>query len=117
MKLAADRLFRTLADLTRLRTLVLMRHEGELCVCEITHALDIIQPKISRHLAILRDEGIVQDRRAGRWVYYRINPGLPDWAQTILESCATGVRGEAPFAEDHQSLRAMPNRPGTGCCA
>ena len=50
----ADQFFKALSDLTRLRMLVLLSHEGELCVCELTHALDEIQPKISRHLAQLR---------------------------------------------------------------
>lgn len=117
MNLAADRLFRTLGDLTRLRMIVLLLREGELCVCELTQALGIIQPKISRHLAILREEGIVKDRRAGHWVYYRLNPELPDWAKTILEGCTTGARDEAPFTEDQKSLHAMSNRPGASCCA
>lgn len=112
-----DRLFRTLGDPTRLRTLVLLQQEGELCVCELTHALGVIQPKISRHLAILRAEGLVSDHRDGHWVYYRINPELPDWVGIILESCTRGVCRESPFSEDYRSLREMPNRPGARCCA
>lgn len=112
-----DRLFRTLGDPTRLRTLVLLQQEGELCVCELTHALGIIQPKISRHLAILRAEGLVRDRRDGHWVYYRVNPELPDWKGNILRTCARGVRDESPFREDQQTLCDMPNRPGVHCCA
>lgn len=54
---------RLLADETRLRSLILMRREGELCVCELTHTLDFSQPKISRHLATMREAGIVQNRR------------------------------------------------------
>jgi len=112
-----DRLFRTLGDPTRLRTLVLLQQEGELCVCELTHALGIIQPKISRNLAILRGEGLVNDRRDGHWVYYRVSSDLPDWIGNILETCTRGVHDEAPFCEDHQALCAMPNRPGARCCA
>jgi ArsR family transcriptional regulator len=117
MQLTPDSLFRALADPTRLRSLVLLQREGELCVCEFTHALDIIQPKISRHLAILREEGIVSGRRAGHWVYYRLHPELPDWAQTVIEATTVGVRDVAPYADDHAVLTDMPNRPGTRCCA
>jgi len=53
--------FQLLSDETRLRCLLLLQKEGELCVCELVYALDIIQPKISRHLAALRDAGIVTD--------------------------------------------------------
>ena len=117
MMLTHDSLFHTLADATRLRAILLMQREGELCVCELTHALETIQPKISRHLAILREEGIVLDRRAGQWVYYRLNPALPDWAQAVIDATAGGVRHEAPFAADHAALRGMPKRPGARCCA
>ena len=117
MLIEPDLFFKMLADPTRLRCLMLMQSEGELCVCELTQALGIIQPKISRHLAILREEGMVKDRRAGHWVYYQLNPELPDWAKTILEGCTTGVLDEAPFTEDQLSLHAMSNRPGASCCA
>jgi len=112
-----DNLFRALADPTRLRALVLLQREDELCVCELMHALDMIQPKISRHLAILREAGMVTDRRAGQWVYYRLNPDLPDWAQAVIASTTAGVRDLAPYADDHAVLADMPNRPGASCCA
>ncbi|MDH3900664.1 MAG: metalloregulator ArsR/SmtB family transcription factor [Gammaproteobacteria bacterium] len=117
MNLTPDSLFRALADPTRLRSIVLLQREGELCVCEFTHALDLTQPKISRHLAILREDGIVSDRRAGHWVYYRLNPDLPDWARTVIEATTAGVRDVAPYANDQAVLADMPNRPGTRCCA
>ena len=117
MNLTPDSLFRALADPTRLRSIVLLHNTGELCVCELTYALDIIQPKISRHLAILREEGIVTDRRAGLWVFFELNPALPVWAHTVLEACAWGVRWYNPYADDHATLGEMPNRPGANCCA
>src|SRR2546421_11913982 len=66
-----SRLFKALGDETRLRIVALLSH-GELCVCHIEHALGISQPNASRHLATLRAAGIVEDRRAGNWVYYRL---------------------------------------------
>jgi ArsR family transcriptional regulator len=76
MNLDADTLFRLLADTTRLRVVMLLQ-AGELCICELTHALDLSQPKISRHLAHLREGGLLLTRRDGLWMYYRINPDRP----------------------------------------
>ena len=81
---SVENFFPALADPTRLRCLLLLAAEGELCVCELTHALDESQPKISRHLALLRESGVVLDRRQGQWIYYRINPDLPGWVREVL---------------------------------
>jgi ArsR family transcriptional regulator len=113
----ADQFFKALCDPTRLRMLVLLSREGELCVCELTHALDEIQPKISRHLAQLREITAVLDRRQGQWIYYRLNPDLPDWARRVLATTAEGVIAQSPYQEDWQTLLNMPNRPGSSCCA
>lgn len=106
-----------LSDETRLRSLVLMRREGELCVCELTHTLDLSQPKISRHLATMREAGIVQNRREGLWMYYSLHQDLESWALDILDSIVQGAEENEPFASDHALLRNMPNRPGAACCA
>jgi ArsR family transcriptional regulator len=117
MNRQADQFFRILGDLTRLRVLTLLSREGELCVCELTHALGEIQPKISRHLALLRESRVVLDRRQGQWIYYRINPDLPAWAREVLAVTTGGVIRQPPFNEDLQSLRDMPKRPESACCA
>ncbi len=106
-----------LADETRLRCLMLLLKEGELCVCELTYALGLSQPKISRHLATLREAEIVQSRREGLWVYYALHRDLPAWALDILDSTLQGAEGIEPFASDQLSLCDMPNRPGSACCA
>lgn len=117
MNIDPEALFRALADSTRLRCLVLLQDEGELCVCELTHALDLAQPKISRHLGLLREAGVVSDRRQGLWVYYRLHPELSDWAQDVLGAAARGAADQPPFVQDRAALRDMPNRPGAPCCA
>ena len=117
MSLDAETLFRMLADATRLRIILLLTAEGELCVCELTHALVLSQPKISRHLAHLRESRLLLSRRSGQWMYYRINPDLPDWANTILQQTLAGNSRQAPFADDHRVLADMANRPNTSCCA
>jgi ArsR family transcriptional regulator len=68
-----SRLFKALGDETRLRIVALLSH-GELCVCHLEEALRLSQPKVSRHLATLRAAGVVEDRRDGTWVYYRLLP-------------------------------------------
>lgn len=109
--------FKALADPTRLRCLMLLASERELCVCELTHALDEIQPKVSRHLALLRDQSIVLDRRQGQWVYYQLNPELPSWAKTVLRETARGIGEQKLFTHDRKKLACMPNRPGQACCS
>jgi len=61
--------FKALSDETRLRILKLLE-QGELCVCDVVAALDIIQPKISFHLGVLKEAGLVKDRRVGKWIHY-----------------------------------------------
>jgi ArsR family transcriptional regulator len=68
-----SRFFRALGDETRLRIVALLSH-GELCVCHLQAALGLSQPNISRQLGVLRAAGIVEDRRDGNWVYYRLLP-------------------------------------------
>jgi ArsR family transcriptional regulator len=76
------------------------------------------QPKISRHLAQLREAGIVSDRRQGIWIYYRLHPALPDWTLEVLAATSAGVQAETPFSTDLDTLEKMPARPGqTTQCA
>lgn len=117
MKVDAINFLKQLAEETRLRCLVLLKHHGELCVCELTHALELSQPKISRHLAGLRDAGIVQGRREGQWIYYSLQSEIPRWARDILDSAAQAVVGLQPYARDRSNLANMPNRPSAACCA
>jgi len=101
--------FKCLADETRARMTLLIASEGELCVCELTCALDLSQPKISRHLAQLREAGILMDRRQGQWGYYRLNPSLPEWVQMMLKSV---VDANAQWlSADAVRLAEMGERP------
>lgn len=112
-----DDFFAALAHPLRLRMLMLLQQEGELCVCELTHVLDVSQPMVSRHLAQLREAGLVSDRRRGLWIYYRLHPDLPAWAGQVLNETAAGVANASPFVEDRKQLSKMPNRPAGRCCA
>ena len=76
--------FKCLSDPTRLNILELVMAKQSVCVCELTEQLQLSQPKISRHLALLRNLSILLDQRQGQWVYYRLNPNLPEWANEVL---------------------------------
>jgi ArsR family transcriptional regulator len=65
-------IFKALSDETRLRILKLLEG-GDLCVCDIFSALDMVQPKVSFHLSVLKEAGLITDRKEGRWVHYRID--------------------------------------------
>ncbi|APZ68685.1 As(III)-sensing metalloregulatory transcriptional repressor ArsR [Salmonella enterica] len=78
-------LFKILSDETRLGIVLLLREMGELCVCDLCAALEQSQPKISRHLAMLRESGLLLDRRQGKWVHYRLSPHIPSWAAQVIE--------------------------------
>ncbi|WP_210502190.1 metalloregulator ArsR/SmtB family transcription factor [Pantoea ananatis] len=78
-------LFKNFSDETRLSLVLLLREKGELCVCGLTSILRQSQPKISRHLALLRDSGLLIDRRDGKWIHYRLSPHMPAWAAMVIE--------------------------------
>ena len=109
-------LFKCLADETRLRASLLIAEQGELCVCELMCALGESQPKVSRHLAQLRNAGLLLDRRQGQWVYYRLNPELPAWMHELL---LTTLKANADWLQsDTARLQNMSGRPvrAAACC-
>lgn len=108
---------KNLADDTRLKILLLLLQEGELCVCEFTHALQLSQPKISRHIALLRTQNILQDRREGKWVYYRLSPLLEAWQLSILNTTLEASTEEIEVCR--LRLLDMGQRPQrqAECCA
>jgi ArsR family transcriptional regulator len=108
-------LFNVLADPTRLRAIMVIQSEGEVCVCELTHALRESQPKISRHLAYLRDARVVRTRRQGTWMHYRLDPTLPSWAVDILDEVHKKLRDTNPFKADLNRLSRMNDRPEREC--
>lgn len=79
-------LFKILGDQTRLDIVLLLKASGELCVCDIYTALNLSQPKTSRHLAMLREAGLLLDSKHGKWVHYRLSPALLPWVKVSLMS-------------------------------
>ena len=105
-----EAVFRALADETRLRILGLLL-SGEVCVCDIHESLKVPQPKASRHLAYLRRSGLVETRRDGLWIHYRLaNP-----TDRVLAALASAVKHALAHTDvvqkDGERLRRR-----TGCC-
>jgi len=108
--LTMEAFFKALADATRLRILGLLL-TGEVCVCHIHESLKIPQPKASRHLAYLRRAGLVDTRRDGPWIHYRM-ARLPDPVlHTISQAVAHGLAHMDVVNRDAQRLTKR-----NGCC-
>jgi ArsR family transcriptional regulator, arsenate/arsenite/antimonite-responsive transcriptional repressor len=103
------KLFAALADPTRLRLLNLMNGR-EVCVCYFVEILQQGQPKISRHLAYLRRAGIVEARREGKWMHYRIERPGDMKAAAILDATLKSF-------ETDRDMKADLVRLGRACCA
>src|SRR5712692_9371801 len=92
----------SLADATRLRLLNLLLQAREICVCELVDALALPQYAISRHLHILAQAGFVEDRKVGKWVYYRIAPDLKPCQRTLLRAVGEMREDWPKFREDEE---------------
>jgi ArsR family transcriptional regulator len=105
-----ETLFKALADATRLRILGLLL-TGEVCVCDIHESLKIPQSKTSRHLAYLRRAGLVETRRSGLWIHYR----LGTLSDPVLGALVNAVRHSLTHVE---TIQRDADRLGkkTGCC-
>jgi ArsR family transcriptional regulator len=101
--------FRALADRTRLRLLNLMGSD-EVCVCFFVEILKTNQPKISRHLAYLRRAGIVDARREGQWMHYRIIKPADRDAARVLTDTTSWLANDPEMQRDRQRLVKI-------CCA
>lgn len=107
--MSPELLFRALSDETRLRCVMLVLQYGELCVCKLTAALNLSQPKISRHLATLKAAQVLQDRREGVWVHYRLHAQLPPWALSVLQQTLDGIQIQEPFLSDRKNVSRTPD--------
>ncbi|MDC0662845.1 metalloregulator ArsR/SmtB family transcription factor [Marinobacter sp. SS21] len=105
--------FKLLGDDNRLAIMHLLQRQGELCVCDLTSALQLSQPRISRFLAQLREQALVADERRGQWVYYRLHPALPHWLHEVLaHTAAANGDNLTPMIE---RLAALAVRPEDRC--
>jgi ArsR family transcriptional regulator len=107
-----QQIFAALSDRLRLRSVLLLAREGELCVCELVDALDVSQPKVSRHLATLRTSGIVIVRREAQWLHYRLDPNRPIWLSRIVEAAVAASEADPDHLTDLDRLAASTKRVG-----
>ena len=112
MSLTSLQLFKNLSDETRLGIVLILKEMGELCVCDLCTALDQSQPKISRHLAMLRASGLLLDRKQGKWVHYRLSPHMPVWAAQVIEQAWLSQRSyrSSPASWHQQTVREAVKR-------
>jgi ArsR family transcriptional regulator, arsenate/arsenite/antimonite-responsive transcriptional repressor len=111
--------FKALSDETRLRILKLLEH-GELCVCDMVAAFGMIQPKVSFHLSVLKQAGLVKDRKEGKWMHY----GIDDsdlFKRLLILSVAEKIPSD-PLGEDAKRLKEFLDSkaqvtPIRACCA
>jgi ArsR family transcriptional regulator, arsenate/arsenite/antimonite-responsive transcriptional repressor len=103
--------FKALSDETRLRIIKLLEH-GELCVCDIVAALDMVQPKVSFHLSTLKDAGFIKDRKQGRWIHYSLN--AKDLFIRMLLLSASERMGDGAISADRKRLEAFLVAKGHG---
>lgn len=92
-----------LADETRLRLLNLMR-ESEVCVCFLVEVLGESQPKISRHLAYLRNAGIIEARRNGKWIHYKIIKSPDAYAAQVLRDTLLWLDSQEEMRAEYKKL-------------
>jgi len=110
-------ILQALADPTRLRLLNLLTQAVEICVCELVDALKIPQYKVSRHLSILASTGWVDDRRAGKWIYYRISRNLRPYQMALLKALRQMRDEREDFRLDEaRAARRLESRRGGVCC-
>ena len=108
-----DLMFRAFSDRTRLRLLHLLR-AGETCVCDLVTVLGVPQPKVSRHLAYLRNAGLVEGRKEGLWMYYKLASPRDRFHEKLLECLATCYGHVPELARDAERLACGGCSPK--CC-
>ncbi|MBW2244448.1 MAG: winged helix-turn-helix transcriptional regulator [Deltaproteobacteria bacterium] len=106
----ASDLFSAFANPTRLRILNLLHQHKEICVCDLCEILDVLQPKVSRHLAILRDSGLINARSDGKWKFYGLAQPSTPLHRTLLHCVATCLGEIEELAADRERLTGIEAR-------
>ena len=115
MKTIADT-FKSLADETRLRLILLLQGRAELCVCDLMHALDMPQSTVSRHLAYLKKNGWLDDRRGGVWMYYSLKRDLEPFLQAQLVLVISSLADSPVCKTDKERLSSYLETKDQSVC-
>jgi ArsR family transcriptional regulator, arsenate/arsenite/antimonite-responsive transcriptional repressor len=117
-------IFKAFSDETRLRIIKLLE-QGELCVCDITAALDMVQPKVSFHLSALKEAGLIKDRKQGKWIHYSLHEKDLFRRMLILSACermqdstisGDRKRLDAFLGKKEQGDKVVPLKSKVRCC-
>ena len=108
-------LFKALSEPVRLRILNLLQ-DGELCVCDLMAVLDLPQSTVSRHLGRLSRAGLVEGRREGKWMHYRLSESLPEPGRNIMTACRNLCAPAPQAAEDREALARRIRECGPDRC-
>jgi len=110
LKVLPNEFYKCLTDDIRLKSLMLTHYHGELCVCELMTALnEDSQPRLSRNLAVLKKAQIIIGRKHGQWMFYRLNPALPQWIKTVIAQ--TTRHNISLISNSIEILKTMTDRP------
>ncbi len=96
--------FKVLSDATRLRLAIILAIKGEVCVCELAGALDEPQYKVSRHLGIMRADGLVKVRRAGTWMHYRLRDPASELERCLFDCFRDCLKAHSAVRGDLKRL-------------
>ena len=109
--------FKSLADESRLRLLLLLQGRTELCVCDLVQALAMPQSTVSRHLAYLKKNGWLHDRRGGIWMYYSLNKKLAPLQQAQLVLLISTLAEDSAYLADQERLVSYLRTKDMSSCA
>lgn len=100
-------LAKALADENRVRGLMFLAH-GELCLCQIIEMLNLAPSTVSKHMAILRQARLVESRKDGRWIYYRLaGRNAPESVRNTIRLVQRTLAGDATVIQDAERLKAV----------
>lgn len=108
--MSAPDIFGAFANPIRLRVLNLLQEQKEICVCDLCEVLAVAQPKVSRHLAVLRHAGLVEVRRDGKWKLYSLAEAPTPLHRTLLRCVRTCLVEVDELAADRERLAAIEPR-------
>ena len=108
-------LFKALSDETRLRIMALLTH-GELCVCDLMEVMELPQSTVSRHLATLRQAGLIEDRRQGVWIYYRFVESFEPVYRELLGLFSEGLGHLEQVQADQNRLMDLSEHKKEDAC-
>lgn len=107
--------FKALSDETRVKMIALLLDNEELCVCDFVGALGLTQSKASRHLRYLFNAGLVEDRRDGLWIHYRLSSHLTPTQEVIVEALATALEADMKHELEQRLTSWMGEKDSAGC--